>query len=426
MTALAALPEIQRSERDAPFPFWPVAWMIAGYPLWFLLGLSGFMWVAFSMPMLATLIRRRGLVAPKGTGWWIIYLVAVTGSVMSIDSVGRLAGWTLRFGYYIGASVLLLYILNGRTRGIDPWRVVRMLTYLWMAVVAGGYLAFILGDLSFKSPMYYVMPQALLDNELIGTWATPSFADLQDIIGVPVPRPKAPFAYTNGWGSMLAILTPIAFVALYERRVGLSYRLVRFTMFASIVPAVISLNRGLWLSLGLGVLYAAVRLGVAGEARMVIRGLWATVILLVVFTISPLGNIVATRINTGHSNEDRLSLAVDAVEGAVERPVFGWGAPRPNDRNLPSVGTHGQLWFATFSHGFLGAIGFVGAISSLAWHTRKQSSTAGLWAHTVIIVAMVQMPYYLMVPDQLFTVFAAAAVAFGIRAIDQEPAPIGV
>lgn len=411
-----------RTEVSAPLPFWPIAMMVAWYPLWFILGLSGVMWVFLSLPMAASLMRRRGLVVPKGTGWWIIYMVAVVGSVLMLDTFSRFIGYGLRFGYYVGASVFLLYILNGR-RGIDVFRVIKMFTILWMIAVAGGYLAFILGDFSFKAPTYFVMPGVLRENDLIKAWLEPSFAQLQDIIGVPVPRPKAPFTYTNEWGSMLALLTPFGFVALYDRRVGFSPKLVRFVMIASVIPAVISLNRGLWLSLGLGVIYAAIRFGVAGEKKLMIQGLWGMVVLVIVLSVTPLGGLIATRINTGHSNEDRAGLAVSAIEGAIEKPVFGWGAPRPNERNLPSVGTHGQLWFATFSHGFLGAIGFVGTMLSLAWHTRKQASTAGLWVHVVIIVGIVQMPYYLMVPDQLFTVFAAAALALRLQSEGLVPEP---
>lgn len=413
-----------RSEADAPLPFWPIVAMVAWYPLWFLLGLSGFMWVVLSLPMAASLVRRRGLVVPKGSGWWLVFLLAVVGSAMNLDAVERFFGWSLRFGYYLGASVLLLYILNGR-RGIDVFRVIRIFTILWAISVVGGYLAFLLGDLSFRAPTYYVTPPSLRENDLIQAWLVPSFAQVQDIIGVPVPRPKAPFTYTNEWGSMLALLTPFAFIALYDRRVGFSPRLIRLLMVASVVPAVISLNRGLWLSLGIGLIYAAVRFGVAGERKLLIQGLWATVALLVVLSITPLGGLIAKRINTGHSNEDRAELAISAVEGATEKPIFGWGAPRPNERNLPSIGTHGQVWFVTFSHGFLGAIGFLGAVLSLAWYTRRQPSTAGLWAHVVIIVAIVQMPYYLMVPDQLFTLFAAAAIALRLQTeglVDREPA----
>lgn len=414
MTAVAGARTPQRVERDTPLPFWPITLMFVAYPLWFVLGISGFMWVFLSLPMAASLVRRRGIVMPKGSGWWLVYLVAVVGSVLSIDTVARLSGWTLRLGYYLGASFLLLYILNGRN-GIDIWRVIRALVTLWMVTVAGGYLAFVVGEVSFRAPLYYVLPQALLENDLIETMVTPSFAQVQDIIGFPVPRPKAPYAYTNGWGSMLALLTPFAFIALYDKRVGVSQRLVRLTMAAAVVPAIISLNRGLWLSLGIGLVYAAVRFGVAGETKLVIRGLWAAVVLVVVLSITPLGGIIATRINTGHSNEDRASLALDAVDGALERPVFGWGAPRPNERNLPSVGTHGQIWFATFSHGFVGAVGFLGAIVTLAWSTRKQASTAGLWAHVPLVIGLVQMPYYLMMPDQIFTMFAAAAIALRLQ-----------
>ena len=180
-----------RTEASAPLPFWPITAMIAFYPLWFVLGLSGVMWFFLSLPMAASLARRRGLVVPKGSGWWLVYMVAVVGSAMSLDAFSRFIGYGLRFGYYVGASVLLLYILNGRS-GIDVFRVIRMFVLLWMFAIVGGYLAFVLGDFGFRAPLYYVTPGALRENDLIKAWLQPSFAQLQDIIGVPVPRPKAP------------------------------------------------------------------------------------------------------------------------------------------------------------------------------------------------------------------------------------------
>ncbi len=388
--------------------------MITLMPIWFLLGLAGFTWVIFALPMAASLARRRDLVVPKSFGLWMLFIVAVVGSSLSIDSGGRMAGWVLRFGYYVGATVFLLYILNGRD-SITVWTTIRAFVWLWMATVAGGYLAFVLGEFSYWSPMAYVMPGGLRANELIGTLVTPSFAEVQDIIGFPIPRPKAPFPYTNTWGSMLALLSPFAFIALADRRVGFSPRLIRVGIAASVVPAIVSLNRGLWLSLGVGLAYAAIRLGVAGGNRAIRNSIVVVAALAVLLTATPLGGIIATRVETGHSNEDRLELVLDAVEGTVERPVFGWGAPRPNDRNLPSVGTHGQTWFVMFSYGFVGAIGYIGAILSLAWRTRRQSTTAGLWAHVVIIVGLIQMPFYLHVPHQMFTILVAAAVALRLQ-----------
>ncbi len=408
-------PPVRRREAEAPLPAWPLTLMISWFPLWFVLGLSGFTWVIFAGPMAASLVRRRGLVAPKGTGWWIAFLVAVVGSVISIDSTARLAGWSLRFGYYIAASIVLLYVLNGR-RGVPTSTVIRAFTMLWMATVVGGYLAFVVGDLSFRTPMAYLMPGPLLENDLINALVTASFADVQDIIGVPVPRPKAPFPYTNSWGSMLALLTPFGFMALSDRRVGFSPSLIRFMLAASLVPAIISLNRGLWLSLGLGLIYAAMRFGLTGGSRAIRNSIAVLAFLAVALFVTPLGDLLITRIDTGHSNQDRTELIMDAIDGTIDRPVFGWGAPRPNDRpGLPSVGTHGQIWFVMFSHGFVGFIGYFGAFLSLAWHTRRQPTVAGMWAHVAIIVGMLQMPYYLQVPHQLFTMFVAAALALRLR-----------
>lgn len=401
---------VYRVEVEAPLPLWPLTLMISAYPVWFLLGLSGFMWVVLAAPMAASLIRRRNLVAPKGIGFWIVFLIAVAGSSFSIDTVGRMSGFVLRFGYYVAATVFLLYLLNGGL-GVSVPRIVRSFTVLWMFSISGGYLALVLGDFSFRSPMYYLMPAALLSNELIHTLVTPGFADLQDIIGFPIPRPKAPFSYTNSWGSMTALTTPFAFMALSDARVGLPPRLVRWVLIASLVPIVISLNRGLWLSLGVGIAYAAVRFGVGGQTKLFARLMLVSVLVAVALALSPLGDVVESRVDNGHSNEDRIGLAVAAIDGAAERPVFGWGAPRPNLRNLPSVGTHGQIWLVTFSHGFLGLFGFVGAIVSYFVRTRRQTKAVGLWAHSVILVAMVQMPVYLLIPHSLFAIMAAVAVA---------------
>lgn len=410
-------PEVARPEAEAPLPSWPVVALIAFHPLWFLLGISGFTWVLLAIPMAISLTRRRDLVVPKGFGFWLLFMVAVTGSVLSIGEIPRLSGWVLRYGYYCGVLIFLLYLLNGG-KGLPVWTIIRSFSILWLATVFGGYLAYVVGTLSFRSPMGYIMPGALVENELIGTLVTPSFADIQDVIGFPIPRAKAPFPYTNSWGSMLALLTPFGMIALNDERVGLPRRLVRVALFASIVPAVTSLNRGLWLSLGLGLIYVAFRLGVGGNSRAIRTSMVAAGLLAAILFITPLGGLIQTRISTGHSNEDRAELATDAIEGSLLRPVFGWGGPRPNDRNIPPVGTHGQMWFTLFSYGFVGAGAYLGGLISLAWYTRKQSTVNGMWAHTVIIIGMIQMPFYLHVPYQMFTMLGGAAIALRLRSDD--------
>lgn len=411
--------EVYRVEAAAPLPLWPVTLMVVAYPLWFLLGLGGFMWVVLAAPMAAALIRRRNLMAPKGLGLWIVFLIAVVGSSLSVDTPSRFSGYLLRLGYYLGATVFLLYLLNGG-RTVSVGRIVRVFGVLWMTSITGGYLAFVLGAFTFRSPLYHLLPPVLLDNELIHTLVTPGFADVQDIIGFPVPRPKAPFPYTNSWGSMVALCTPFALIALADARSGLSPRLVRFALVASVVPVVVSLNRGLWLSLGLGVAYAGFRFGMAGRRGPLVRLALLAIVVVAVLALSPLGDLVSSRLDNGHSDADRFALVTAAVEGTLERPVFGWGAPRPNLGDQPSIGTHGQLWLVMFSHGFVGAVAFVGTLVTFWIRTRRQATTAGVWAHTVLVIALAQLPVYLMIPHALFAVMGAVALALRYQMEDAE------
>ncbi|MFV0257219.1 MAG: O-antigen ligase family protein [Acidimicrobiales bacterium] len=421
-TAVGDRVEVYRVEAERPLPHWPVTLMIAGYPVWFLTGLGGFMWVILAVPMAVALLRRRQAVVPKGFGFWLLFLAAVVGSATSLDGFGRTAGYLLRLGYYGAATVFLLYLLNAGT-SLPVSRIVRVFTIVYLATVTGGYLALVLGDWSFRSPTWYLMPHVLRSNELVNSLLTPGFADLQDIIGIPIPRPKAPFPYTNSWGSNLALLTPFALMALNLPGVGISRRVVRFALFASVIPAVVSLNRGLWLSLTVGLVYAAIRFGVGGQTRLLVRLAVGAVVLALIIVLSPLGGLVTSRIDNGHSDNDRTELATAAISGATERPLFGWGAPRPNVRSLPSIGTHGQLWMVTFSHGFVGAVGFVGALVSFWFHTRKQRTAVGVWANAVILIGITQIGFYLMIPNALFVVMAGVAVA--ARTLVESPRAVG-
>lgn len=422
MTAVALRPDETRAVAKAELKSWPFVGMVALYPLWFLLGLNGFMWVLLAVPMTISLLQRENIVVPKGFGLWAIFLVGATGSVISIDSVPRLAGWVLRYGYYVGATAFLIYLLNGG-KSLSVPKIVRGFTQLWMAAVAGGYLAFIIGSVRYTAPLGYAFPAQLLENELINTLVNPSFADVQDILdqGTLLPRPKAPFNYTNEWGSMLALMTPFALMARSGVNTGFSPRLINAVLVASVVPAVISLNRGLWLSLGMGLIYAGLRLGVGGKAELALKAALGLAVAGTLLWLSPLGDLIQARLDTGHSNEDRFSLVVAALEGTAERPLFGWGAPRPNPNpNLPSVGTHGQLWFMLFSYGIVGAVGYVGFLANLGLRTMRQSSTAGIWANTVLFIGGVQFFFYLHIPVQMFTMLAAGAVAVRLQQRPEE------
>ena len=71
-------------------------------------------------------------------------------------------------------------------------------------------------------------------------------------IGHAITRPAAPFAYTNWWGANYAFLLPFVVLAMRWAR----SRLVRVSLagllLVSLVPFIVSVNRGAWLSVVVG------------------------------------------------------------------------------------------------------------------------------------------------------------------------------
>ncbi|HEV7862492.1 MAG TPA: hypothetical protein VGR20_07315, partial [Acidimicrobiia bacterium] len=78
-----------------------------------------------------------------------------------------------------------------------------------------------------------------------------------------------------------------------------------------------------------------------------------------------------------------------------------------------------------FSHGFPGAIFFVGFYAYGTWRTRRARTNAGLWCHIVLLLAVIQMPFYGLLHMQVHIL--AIAFALASREMvdpDVEPEPV--
>ena len=77
-------------------------------------------------------------------------------------------------------------------------------------------------------------------------------------------------AYSNGWGSTLGLLTPFFVLDFFvlgsarRRRYGVLVAVI------GLVPIIMSLNRGLWLSVGVAFAYVALRRALQGNVKLVI------------------------------------------------------------------------------------------------------------------------------------------------------------
>ena len=53
---------------------WPLAALVIGLPLWWVLGLVELAPIALAVPMAVQLLRRRTIHLPGGFGWWLLFL----------------------------------------------------------------------------------------------------------------------------------------------------------------------------------------------------------------------------------------------------------------------------------------------------------------------------------------------------------------
>jgi polysaccharide biosynthesis protein PslJ len=417
------------SSRRLLRPGWPIYLVFVGYPLWWVLGLGGFVWPIVSVPMLLSLLRRKHVVAPKGIILWIGFVVWMMATATQLDSGGRAIGFVYRGALYLSATIVLIYVFNASRDVLPATKVIAVLALFWTYVGIGGWLGLLLPHVQFTSPMEAILPHSIVSNDFVKEMVHPGFADVQDILGYQTPRPSAPFIYTNDWGGNFALLIPFVILAWSSpiRR--------RFKFFlagvagVSIVPVLLSLNRGLWLSLGVGLFYAALRLAMRGRERPLIGIVALLAFAGVIVFLSPLHKVVDDRLATPHSNNRRVSLYEEAVRGALESPIFGFGAPRPSkwNPNAPSVGTQGAIWLVLFSHGFPGVIMFAGWFMYIFWTLGRSTEPLGFWVHVMLLILMIQWPVYGMIPMQIHIVMIGIALAMRERSQDSvlrlEPVP---
>ncbi len=252
-----------------------------------------------------------------------------------------------------------------------------------------------------------------MGNEFVHDLVHPALSQVQDILGYAEPRPKAPFTYATNWGAAFGVLTPFVVLAWKQARKRGWKMLIAAVFVVGIVPVVSSLDRGLWLSLGTGMMYAAVRLAIAGNSRALRINLLLIFTVIAIVFLSPLKTLVSDRLAHPHSNGRRLSLYQESTDRVMDSPILGFGTPVPSivNPNAPPVGTQGQLWEVLVSHGIPGAILFVWWFVFQFWRLRRTSPEVVLWSHTVILIALIQMPFYDSIGIPLAVIMIAIAIA---------------
>ncbi len=400
-------------QRLRPLPRWPLLALYVAFPLWWLLGLGALIWPVLALPMLGALLFRGRIRVPSGFGIWLGFLVWMLGSGIQLDAASRVIGWSYRASLYLSATIVFLYVFNTPRERLPARTLTMALTWFWAFVVIGGYLGVLFPNGSFSTPVEQLLPGSLLSNSFVADLVHPSFAQTAaSHLGVAA-RPQAPFTYTNEWGANFALLIPMVFAAMSQARTNGGRVLVGLLVPVGLVPAALSLNRGLFLSLGAGLLYAALRYAIRGRVKALIGITILLVAAGAVFAVLPIQQLLQERIANSATNQTRASLYGEVLNRVDQSPLLGYGAPRPSEESAgaPSAGTQGQLWMVLFSHGYPGAALFVAWYVWAVWRTRRALTPVWFWSHVTVFIGLMQLPYYGVLPAQIHTIMLATAMA---------------
>lgn len=400
-------------------PAWPLVALLAGWPLWWALGLVSYISVLLAIPMAWRMyiwVAREGrrIRKPPAYGLWLLFLVVMFFgiTVLKLNAPDTLPGgilshkvasWALRAITYIAATITLLYAGNLTESELSRHRLAWLLGLVGVYSIVFGFVA--VGDpgFHFTSPLAALVPNSIEQADTtIAAALHPAFSQKQTFGGTG--RIAAPFTYSNGWGNNLAILLPWLVVAWCLEGTRRHRRIGIVMLCIAIVPIVFSFDRGLWVGLVLAAAYMVVRLG-ARNPKLLLGFVGAILLVVVVLAATPLLSLVSARIDKGSSNAGRTNQAVVSLEGALNSPIVGYGDTRREQggsnsiavgksANCPdcgnnSVGSHGQLWLLLFANGFAGAIFYMGFFGYGLWQFRRDKTPYGLAGTLILLLGFV-------------------------------------
>jgi hypothetical protein len=373
------------------------------FPVWWVLGLSGVIVFILAVPMALDLMRRDSIRVPPGFGLWLAFLFCVVASTAmlgynppgTLDAAvaGRFASVAFTLGGYLAATIVLLYAGNLTEEEFPRRRLVRQLGFLFCVIVAGGLLGVVAPRFHFTSPVEWLLPDRVANNPFVQSLVHPAASQLQAVLGFEAPRPAAPFGFTNMWGNCLALLLGW-FVIAWLRGARPGRRLAGLLILAlATVPVVYSLNRGLWIGLGLAVVFMALRLATRGNLAAIAGIAAVAIAATAVLVASPLAGVVQARLDNPHSNSIRTFTSVQTLEVVEYSPVLGFGSTRaalgsgnsiavgrtaecPRCGN-PALGSNGQIWAVLIGQGYLGVVLYVGFFLRSLWAYRRDQSLIG-------------------------------------------------
>lgn len=410
----------EASDATRSLPAWPVTAAFGAYAAWWFVGLLDIVLIPLAAVMALYLARSRATRVPRGFGVWLLFLLWVAGSVIMVEQGGALIGFAYRYLVYLSSTVVFVYVYNAR-RHLSTQYVLGLLTTVWLLVVLGGWAGVVYPAGVVRTPMAYVVdllksaiPNAtsLLNNELVTHMVVRRFAQYTPGSFFELsPRPVAPFRFTNNWGNVYSLLLPLV-VAYGLRAHGWRKVVVLLAIPASVAPALLTLNRGMLIGIGLAMVYTSWRLLLLGRPKPLAALALGGVLIGALYFALPIQERLDARLGLeGSSTETRASLYQQSIDSVPESPVFGFGVPQEGDPNGPPVGTQGQVWMILVTAGPVALVTSLGWLLLAVLQSRRRRDLYGFAAHVALLVSTFELFYYGVLPYGLPLMMVAAALA---------------
>lgn len=420
-------------------PAWPLVAFLGFFPLWWLLGLGNLGFLIVGALLGYQLLKQPRIQVPPGFWLWGLFLIIVALGVfvlwvpvpglMPESGAARVLSWAYRFGWILASTAVMLFIGNSSQKTLADRTIITLLAMLFGVTVLGGYAGVYLSFLDFPSVLEAVLPHAITSNTFVNSQIHPGLTQVQDILGYSSARPKAPYQYANSWGANYGLLLPFYLLVIkYVARKWVRV-LLWVGLLAAIPPAILSLNRAMWVGLVVLGLLLLVRLTLNGHF-MALAGFCTAFLVAAVLLIStPLWEVIQARLDNPHSNTGRTNLASYTLKTTVEHsPFIGFGSTRTRQGNFfsiaagatadchqcspPQLGTQGTLWYLIFCTGIIGTLLFLAFFVRRYFPILKsRDSRQWVMVYPALFFACV-LPTYDTITTSLFILMIATGLSW--------------
>jgi O-antigen ligase/polysaccharide polymerase Wzy-like membrane protein len=404
--------------RPADLPVWPLYGMFALMPVWWALGVWYFVWPFFGLILFVLLATRGSVRRPTGTPLWLLFLALVAISAIRLERSTQLLIFGLRLGHLVTAFLVGVYVYNLRRDRVAWTRVATPLVVYWLALVALGWFGVLAPTFSVHSPFALLLPDSVAGERFITDLTTLDATEFNRFSDNPIYRPAAPYPYTNNWGTAYCFLVPFVLAHLTRVR-GRPIRIVLLASLPlSIVPAFLTLNRGMFIGLGAGVLYLLGREIARGRVRLMLPIALIVLAGWIVTLFIPVADLITNRTTTTDTTRDRLDLYLQTWTAVAHSPLLGYGQPNSVDTTHAAepLGTQGMIWQVLYSHGIPAVIVMYLLFAVIMRRLAVAVTPGGMWLSALPVIAVVITPFYAYIDPNMAVLFAV--IGLGLAAVD--------